>query len=118
MRVKFLLAAMVLASPLIAAVPQAQASVVRGNDTSGIIPWSRTIEPYARQIATDHCGHYGKYPRITGVVRQYGNYISFNCLWRPGIARAALPAVGLVRQHCHRTWVREDGRRHPVTVCR
>ncbi len=33
--------------------------------------------------------HYGEYARITGVNRRYGEYISFNCLWSPRIARRA-----------------------------
>ena len=75
------------------------AQVTRGNDTGGIIPWSCENEALAKQIATDHCAWYDKYPRITGVDRQPGNYISFNCLWNPQIARYQLPAVR-VRSTC------------------
>ena len=77
---------------LITAVPAA-AAVSGGNDTGGIIAWSPQAENGARADAAAHCAGYGKFARITGIRRQYGNYISFNCLWRPGIARYSLPEV-------------------------
>jgi hypothetical protein len=67
--------------------------LAKGNDTGGIIPWSPDTELQARGLADAFCGTYGKYGRITGVHRQYGDYISFNCLWDPSAARFALPEV-------------------------
>ena len=93
----------------------ATAHVVDGNDTSGIIPWSRANEATAREAAGAHCAHYGKYARITGVDRRYGQYISFNCLWNPRIARYVLPEVHTIRPHCYRVWRR--GHHHRVLVC-
>jgi hypothetical protein len=67
--------------------------VYQGNDTGGIISWSCENEALARDIAAAHCARFGKFHRITGVHRQYGDFISFNCLWNPRIARFAIPAV-------------------------
>src|SRR5262245_25628809 len=66
---------------------------LKGNDTGGIIAWSPENEAQARAWTTQFCGGYGKYPRITAVHRQYGDFISFNCLWNPNVARYALPEV-------------------------
>ena len=44
-------------------------------------------------IAADYCARWDKYPRITSVHRQYGDYIAFRCLWSPYVDRYALPAV-------------------------
>ncbi|MES1155651.1 MAG: hypothetical protein ABUL48_04395 [Pseudorhodoplanes sp.] len=61
----------------------------RGNDTSGIIPWSPGIDHSARQIAAGHCGTYGKYAVITSVRPWYGDYIGFVCRrpvrWGPAL---------------------------------
>jgi hypothetical protein len=70
----------------------------KGNETGGIIPWSPDNELVAREVANAYCQGYGKYPRITGVHRQYGDYISFNCLWTPDAARYGLPEVRLRSQ--------------------
>ncbi|MCC6890209.1 MAG: hypothetical protein IT536_16905 [Hyphomicrobiales bacterium] len=78
---------------LAACLDGAQAQVYRGNDTGGIIPWSCEAEADARQIAGAFCAGYGKFARITSVERTPGNYIAFNCLWNPHIARYQLPAV-------------------------
>jgi len=78
----------------------AQAQVYRGNDTGGIIPWSCENEAAAREIAGAYCASWNKYARITSVHRIYGDYIAFNCLWRPGIARWQIPAVG-TRSSCY-----------------
>jgi hypothetical protein len=75
-----------------AASANAQA-YVRGNDTGGIIPWSCEAEAAAPDLAAAYCARFAKYPRITSVHRQYGDYIGFNCLWNSAIARVALPAV-------------------------
>jgi hypothetical protein len=71
----------------------AQDIYVKGNDTGGIISWSCEAEAVAPSIAAEHCARWDKFARITSVHRQYGDYISFNCLWNPRIARYALPAV-------------------------
>jgi hypothetical protein len=73
-------------------VSAAQAQV-RGNDTGGIIPWSCENEAAAQELAAIHCSRWDKFHRITSVARQYGNYIGFNCLWRPDVARYIIPAV-------------------------
>jgi hypothetical protein len=69
--------------------------VWHGNDTGGIIPWSCENEAVARQAAAGYCARFSKYGRITGVNRQYGDYISFNCLWSPNADRFAHPAVAM-----------------------
>src|SRR5262245_11130695 len=70
----------------------AHAQVYRGNDTGGIIPWSCEAEAYAPMIAAEYCARWDKYPRITSVHREYGDYISFRCLWSPYVDQYALPA--------------------------
>jgi hypothetical protein len=71
----------------------AGAQVYEGNDTGGIIPWSCENEAVAPQVAAAYCARWDKYPRITSVHRQYGDYIAFSCLWSPYVNRYALPAV-------------------------
>ena len=71
----------------------AQAQVYQGNDTGGIISWSCENEAAAQYLAAEHCARFDKFHRITGVHRQYGDYISFQCLWNPYMARYAIPAV-------------------------
>jgi hypothetical protein len=73
--------------------PGPAALVWHGNDTGGIIPWSCENEAVAPQAAAGYCARFNKYARITGVTRQYGNYISFNCLWSPYTDRFSRPAV-------------------------
>ena len=72
----------------------AQETFVKGNDTGGIISWSCEAEAAAREIAAEHCARFDKYHRITSVHRRYGDYITFQCLWNPNIARFQVPAVG------------------------
>jgi hypothetical protein len=72
-----------------------EAQVWHGNDTGGIIPWSCENEALAPQAAAGYCARFSKYARITGVNRQYGDYISFNCLWSPSADRYARPAVAM-----------------------
>ncbi len=83
--------------------------VWHGNDTGGIIPWSCENEAVAQQAAAGYCAQFNKYPRITGVNRQYGDYISFNCLWSPSVDRSTHPAVA-TRSACigqpQRVWVK------------
>jgi hypothetical protein len=78
MRLKALAAAAVFC--LLAAAAQAQVYPgLIGNDTGGIIPWSPFAEANRLEIAAAHCVAYYKYPRITSVHRQYGDYIGFRC---------------------------------------
>jgi hypothetical protein len=56
---------------------------VHGNDTGGIIPWSPENEWRAPALAQEHCARYNKYARATSIVRQYGHYIGFECVWSP-----------------------------------
>jgi len=92
MRAVLRLSVLGLAMAVTAGAADAQ-QVARGNDTGGIIPWSCESEALAHEIAGAHCAGYGKFHRITSVHRYYGQYIGFNCLWRPDIARYQLPAV-------------------------
>lgn len=88
---------------------QAQPYPLKGNDTGGIIAWSCEAELMARQIAGEHCAWYGKYHRITSVHRMEGDYISFQCLWNPRLARFAIPAVrtrSVCRAHAYPPRVR------------
>jgi hypothetical protein len=78
----------------------AHAQVYRGNDTGGIIPWTCENEADAREIAGAYCAGWNKYARITSVHRMYGDYIAFNCLWRPDIARYQMPATR-TRSSCY-----------------
>ena len=78
----------------------AHAQVYRGNDTGGIIPWSCENEADAREIAGAYCARWNKFARITSVHRMYGDYIAFNCLWRPDIARFQIPPVR-TRSSCY-----------------
>jgi hypothetical protein len=92
MRLGLMLSVVGVSFGLSAPAAHAQA-YVKGNDTGGIISWSCENEAAAAVIAAEHCAGWGKYPRITSVHRQYGDYIAFNCLWNPRQARWALPAV-------------------------
>ena len=92
-----------------ASAASAQDTYVKGNDTGGMISWSCEAEAAAPAIAAAHCARWDKFPRITSVHRQYGDYISFNCLWNPHMARFALPAVGTrssCRAHAYRPRLR------------
>jgi hypothetical protein len=95
---RFALALAVIGVGLSASAASAQ--VTRGNDTGGIIPWSCENEVMARETAAAFCARWDKYPRITGVHRQYGDYISFNCLWNPKQAHWILPPVHTRRSAC------------------
>jgi hypothetical protein len=72
---------------------QGDQSFIKGNDTGGILVWSPENERNSRAITDAFCQGFNKYSRITGIHRQYGDYISFNCLWTPATARYALPEV-------------------------
>jgi hypothetical protein len=71
-----------------------QAQIYHANDTGGIIPWSCENEAMAQQIAAAYCARWDKYHRITSVHRQYGDFITFACLWAPHVNPYALPAAG------------------------
>jgi hypothetical protein len=104
MRVARLLVSAIVLSAIGLALPSAAyAEPFKGNDTGGIIAWSCETEGAAPEIAGAHCASYGKYARITGVHRQYGDYISFQCLWNPNVNRQAIPAVRTraCRAHAH-----------------
>jgi hypothetical protein len=84
MRLRPLLAALLLV-PFAAASASAEWwGPVQGNDTGGIIAWSPAIEPDFRLIATDHCARFNKVPVITSVHRVYGDYIGFRCYFPRG----------------------------------
>lgn len=55
----------------------------KGNDTGGIIAYPLAAEMDVRQLAVDHCAHYGKVVKFLAVDPQYGGYISFACRWVP-----------------------------------
>jgi hypothetical protein len=56
----------------------------KGNDTGGIIAWSPETHELRRQLAAQHCAHYGKTYQITSVTPRYGDYIGFRCYWPRG----------------------------------
>jgi hypothetical protein len=58
---------------------------INGNDTGGIIPWSPENEVRAPAMAQAHCARFRKYARATSIVRQYGYYIGFECVWSPSV---------------------------------
>src|SRR5262245_11889160 len=80
------------AAALVTLAQPARADVygVVGNDTGGIIPWSPLTEQYRWEIAARHCAWYRKYPKISSVYRQYGNYIGFHCLFGPPVGTAII----------------------------
>ena len=80
---KVMFAAAIAASAMLTQPVRADVYGVVANDTGGIIPWSPLTEQYRWDIAAKHCAWYRKYPKITSVTRQYGNYIGFRCLFGP-----------------------------------
>ena len=54
----------------------------KGNDTGGIIPWSPAAELTAMDTAQGDCGRYNKRAVITTVMRNYGDYIVYDCRWK------------------------------------
>jgi hypothetical protein len=98
MRAALRLSLIGLAVALFSASSHAQ--IYSANDTGGIIPWSCENEVDARAIASAYCAGWNKYARITSVHRMYGDYIAFNCLWRPDTARFQLPPVR-TRSSCY-----------------
>lgn len=60
-------------------------SGIIANDTGGIIPWSADSQRAALAIASEQCARYNKYPRITSVHAQPGDYIGFSCVWSPHV---------------------------------
>ncbi len=57
---------------------------VTGNDIGGIFPYSPDVEPIYRDIAADHCARWGRFAKVTGIHRVYGEYVGFVCYDRPG----------------------------------
>jgi len=55
----------------------------KGNDIGGIIPWSPEAELNALNIAQSNCSRFNKFAAITSVHRVYGDYIGYECWWRP-----------------------------------
>lgn len=55
----------------------------KGNDIGGIIPWSPEAEQGALDAAQANCGLFNKYAVITSIHRVYGDYISYECWWKP-----------------------------------
>jgi hypothetical protein len=55
----------------------------KGNDTGGIIPWTRDNELIAQQLAQENCGYYHKYAVPNSIHRVPGDYISYKCVWEP-----------------------------------
>ena len=59
---------------------------ITGNDTGGIIPYSPDLEGGVYHgMAADHCARWNRLAQVTSVHRQYGDYISFVCIDRPGV---------------------------------
>ncbi|MGH6771801.1 MAG: hypothetical protein ACRECO_22600 [Xanthobacteraceae bacterium] len=106
MRSALRLSAIGAAILLSTAAAQAQffsSGIYDGNDTGGIISWSCEAEATAREVAQAHCARFNKFARITSVKRMYGDFIGFNCLWRPDIARFQIPEAR-TRSTCRATY--------------
>jgi hypothetical protein len=58
---------------------------ITGNDTGGIIPYSPAIEGNYRELATAWCARWQRLSHVTSVDRQYGGYVAFVCMDRPGV---------------------------------
>lgn len=86
--------------------PMRGQSYIKGNDTGGLMVWSTLTEQHAQEWAGQFCGGYGKYARITSVHRNYGDYISFNCIWNPESAPFILPRVPVDGCRPHRGYTR------------
>ena len=56
----------------------------KGNDTGGIVSYSLASPEIIKALVTDHCAHYGKIVKITGMQPyEEGGYLSFACIWVP-----------------------------------
>ena len=53
----------------------------KGNDTGGIIPWSRENELRAFEIAQANCSRYNKIAVPRSIRRVYGDYIVYDCVF-------------------------------------
>src|SRR3974390_3695319 len=58
-----------------------------GNDTGGIIPWSREAEHNALELAQANCARHRTSDVLPSIHRQYGDYIAYRCQWDPAVAR-------------------------------
>jgi len=57
-----------------------------GNDTGGIIVYRPDLDRAAyRRIAADWCAHWRRLSHVTSEHRNYGDYVSFVCIDRPGV---------------------------------
>jgi hypothetical protein len=53
----------------------------KGNDTGGIIPWSRENEQRAAEIAQENCSRYNKIAVPRSIRRVYGDYMTYDCVF-------------------------------------
>jgi hypothetical protein len=67
----------------VSANPLAGVYGAKGNDTGGIIPWSRENERAAYEIAQGNCGWYNKFAVPRSIRRVYGDYIVYDCRFEP-----------------------------------
>jgi hypothetical protein len=57
-----------------------------GNDTGGIIPYTPDVpRPVYHEMAASYCAYWRRLSHITSVHRQYGDYVTFVCIDRPGM---------------------------------
>jgi len=57
-----------------------------GNDTGGIIAYTPALEHGVyRKMAAAWCARWSRLSYVTSVHRQYGDYVSFVCIDRPGM---------------------------------
>ncbi len=57
-----------------------------GNDTGGIIVYQPNLQPDVyREMAAHWCARWNRLSHVTSVHREYGDYISFVCMDRPGL---------------------------------
>jgi hypothetical protein len=54
-----------------------------GNSLGGIIPWSPEAERGALGLAQSNCGRFNEFAVITTIHRVYGDYIVYECRWKP-----------------------------------
>jgi len=58
-------------------------SVVAGGGNLQYDTTKAAVAGLTRALAAAHCARYRKYARATSIVRQYGYYIGFECVWSP-----------------------------------
>ena len=57
---------------------------ITGNDTGGIFPYRPAVSGTYDEIAEGFCARYGSLGKVTGIHRNYGDYVSFVCYDRRG----------------------------------